>query len=459
MAGIGFELRKLLDKGGLLFSLQAWITAGLVSSGPWIISILGVFAIGMLAGTSGLAMDSVSEFQVSVTSLMASSLILSGPAQLLFTRFAADRFYEDRQDMVVPNLFGVMLLMTAVSASIGGVLATAALQGSVLYRLLMWSGFVIICNLWVVVVLLAAIKRWQPVLISFALVYTAIVIGAIVLRDHGVIGPLSSFVFGHGVMLFLLTGAIIRACPATELVRFDVLNSSLVFPSLAFTGLFYNLGIWADKFLFWYNPLTGEEVNGVLHYSLIYDQPIFLAYLSIVPGMAVFLLRVETDFAECYHRFYKEITHGGSMSRILAAKEKMVKAIYSGIREIIKVQGITVVVLIILGGQFLDVFGISRLHQSLLSIDLVAVSVQVVLLAVLNMLFYFDQRQTVLLVAAMFMISNLGFTMLSQHLGPAWYGLGFAAAVILSSLTGLVLLGRRLKELEYETFMRRKVNI
>ena len=42
MAGIGFELRKLLKKqtyGGLI---QAYAFAGVISSGPWVLSIIGI---------------------------------------------------------------------------------------------------------------------------------------------------------------------------------------------------------------------------------------------------------------------------------------------------------------------------------------------------------------------------------------------------------------------------------
>lgn len=49
MAGIGFELRKLLKKqtyGGLL---QAYAYAGIISSGPWVLSIVGILLIGVFS--------------------------------------------------------------------------------------------------------------------------------------------------------------------------------------------------------------------------------------------------------------------------------------------------------------------------------------------------------------------------------------------------------------------------
>ena len=49
MAGIGFELRKLLRRDSLLGLLQAYTYAGLISSGPWVLSILGILLVGILS--------------------------------------------------------------------------------------------------------------------------------------------------------------------------------------------------------------------------------------------------------------------------------------------------------------------------------------------------------------------------------------------------------------------------
>ncbi|MFS9669432.1 exopolysaccharide Pel transporter PelG, partial [Klebsiella pneumoniae] len=84
---------------------------------------------------------------------------------------------------------------------------------------------------------------------------------------------------------------------------FEVFDRRFAYPSLMLIGLLYNLGIWLDKFMFWYAPGTGQQVFGPLNASVIYDIPVFLAYLGIIPGMAVFLVRIETDFVEYYDAF------------------------------------------------------------------------------------------------------------------------------------------------------------
>ena len=179
------------------------------------------------------------------------------------------------------------------------------------------------------------------------------------------------------------------------LVSFDFL-SRRSYLSLALTGFFYNLGVWVDKFAFWANPLVSDPVIGPLRASIIYDIPIFLAYLSIVPGMAVFLVRVETDFAESYDAFYHAVRSGDSLVNIQRLKGTLSSAARQGMGDIFKVQGVTLLLLFLVGPRILDVMGISPLYRQLFFVDLAGVGTQVLMLAVFNVLFYLDQRGAVL---------------------------------------------------------------
>jgi len=77
----------------------------------------------------------------------------------------------------------------------------------------------------------------------------------------------------------------------------------------------------------------------------------------------------------------------------------------------------------------------------------------VLMLAVFNVLFYLDQRGAVLGLSLMFAFSNFVLTMMTQQLGPAFYGYGFALATAITSVGGLSLISKRLEALECDTFM------
>jgi len=88
-----------------------------------------------------------------------------------------------------------------------------------------------------------------------------------------------------------------------------------------------------------------------------------------------------------------------------------------------------------------------------LYVDVVGAALQVVLLGVLNVLFYLDQRQLVLRLTILLTLSNVALTALSLKLGAAWFGYGFTLAMLITVLVGVWELSRKLDELEYQTFM------
>ena len=453
MAGIGFELRKLLRSESYSGLLQAYSFAGIISSGPWVLSILGVMLVGIISIGRVYPAELIVQFLVSVTYLMAVSLIYTGFLQLMFTRYVADRLFEKKDEIILPNLIGALTLITFIGGILGLIALFIFFDQDIKYRLLMLSGVIVLSNIWIVVVFLSGMKAYRLILGVFFIGYSITVFASLALESFGLNGLLAGFVIGQMVLLFLMLAMVIHEYPGTKLISFDFLNHKQIFISLALTGFFYNLGIWADKFIFWFNPITSEQIIGPLRASVIYDIPIFLAYLSIIPGMAVFLVRMETDFAEAYNNFYTSVREGDTLEHIEHLKDEMVITVRQGIYEIFKVQGLTVVLLYLLGTKILQWIGISPLYIHLFQIDIAAVGVQVLLLAILNVLFYLDFLMIALGLCFLFTVSNIIFTFITLQLGPQFYGYGFALSLVLTSLIGLALLSKKLDRLEYETFM------
>ena len=454
MAGIGFELRKLLAKDSLTGLMQAYAYAGIISSGPWVLSILGILIIGFISVSVVTPEFLINQFQVTVTYLMALSLILTGLVQLAFTRFIADRIYEKRDDEVLPNFNGILLVVTLVSGLIGTLTVVISFRDqSILYRLLLVSGFVILSNLWIATIMLSGLKQYKQIVGLYVLGYAISVGAALALRPFGLEGLLLGFVLGQLVMLMGMIVMVTRAYPGRQFIAFDFARRGRMFTTLIAVGFLYNLGVWADKFLFWFYPYTSQPVIGPFRASLIYDLPVFLAYLSIIPGMAVFLTRMETDFVEYHERFYEAVRDGGSLNHIEEMRDEMVFTIRQGIFEIIKIQAIATLIIFVAGPALLRWLGISELYLSLLYIDVVAAGLQVVFLGILNVFFYLDKRRIVLVLNALFVGLNITFTYVTLQLGAPFYGYGFALALLFTVMVGFYLLDYKLDRLEYETFM------
>lgn len=454
MAGIGFELRKLLKKESYFGLIQAYAYAGVISSGPWVLSIIGILFVGFVSLGFVFPRLLIVQFQVSVTYLIMSSLILTGFIQLGFTRFIADSLFSKKDDMVLPNFAGMLLIVTSVSGAVGLLAIFFLFSGLGLpYRLLMLSGFVILSAIWVTTIFLSGMKQYKEIVVLFTLGYAVVVASAFILRTLGMEGLLLGFVIGHFVLLVGMVTMTLRTFTMNKPIAFDFLRPGAMFTSLVWAGFLYNLAVWTDKLMFWFYPDTSQPIIGPLRASLIYDLPIFLAYLAIIPGMAVFLVRIETDFVEYYEKFYDAVREGGSLDHIETMRDNMLFTIRQGLFEIVKIQAIAILVVFVLGSKLLNWLGISQLYLPLLYVDVVAAGLQVVLLGILNVFFYLDKRHIVVVLCLVFLAANFLLTGLSLYMGANYYGYGFALALLLTVLIGMHLLTRKIDMLEYETFM------
>ncbi len=455
MAGIGFELRKLLKKqtyGGLI---QAYAFAGVISSGPWVLSIIGIMLIGLFSLGVISPRTAIAQFQVTVTYLFLISLVLTGLVQLSFTRFVADRIFAKEDDAILPNFNGLILVATGLSLVLAlPFVAFMFPKETVLYRMLFVMGLAIMSAIWIATVFLTGMKHYRAIVFIFFMGYSATLVFALFFKQWlGMEGLLLGFVLGHYLLLMGMIWLVYRNYHSDRFMAFDIWKPGAMYFSLMATGFLFNLGAWVDKLMFWYFPGTGQHVIGPLNASVIYDFPIFLSYLSVIPGMAIFLVRIETDFVEYYVKFYDAVREGATLDYIERMRNHMVYHVRRGLFDIAKVQFITVLITFSMGGALLQWLGISTLYLPLLYIDVVGASLQVVLLGILNVLFYLDQRRSVVLLTATLPALNILLTGASLWLGPSWFGYGFALAMLCTVLLGISILTRKLEVLEYETFM------
>jgi uncharacterized membrane protein len=453
MAGIGFELRRILRRKSYLAIAEAYGYAGLVSSGPWLLSIFGILLLGFLAATGHSAHEPIIEFQVSVTYLIAGSLILTGPMQLLFTRYVADMLFA-RQSR---SLATVMISMLIAAMALGAVTAAVALLSFFTktpwsYQLLMAIAFVELCGVWILTIMSTSLKDYRLLVTWYLVAYgTIVVLGLVLGRRFGLDGYLLAFISGPLIILLGLGVLVIREYPGT--IQWPEKRSSRFLWTLSLVGVSFNLAIWVDKFWFWFYPTTSAAVIGPLRMSPLYDVPVFLSYLLIVPGLAVFLFRLETDFVEYYESFNRAIIEGGNYNEIRSAKLGMIQAARTGLWDIAKVQGITILLAFSYTKPLLASLGYSESYARIFQFDVVGASLQLLLMSLLNICFYLDLRSRSVTLVLIFLILNMIFTWLSLQAGPFFYGLGFLGALLVACIVGLYFLAKDLPHVDYLMFM------
>jgi uncharacterized membrane protein len=222
---------------------------------------------------------------------------------------------------------------------------------------------------------------------------------------------------------------------------------------LAWSGMLYNIAIWIDKVIFWFSPLVGYMVIDKLHASMVYDFPIFLAYLSIIPGMAIFFFRLEVDFAKSYEYFYRAINKHGTLRQIKRHKQGMIDAVKRSIHEVLFVQGIFNIFLFLGAEQLFELLLLPKLYLPLFYVDVIGVQLQLGFMSILAFLYYLDRQKEALYYTLFFVLINAVLTWISIQLGPYFYGYGYSITLLILFVSSILTLNRILQELDYETFM------
>ncbi|MGQ3027349.1 MAG: exopolysaccharide Pel transporter PelG, partial [Ferrovibrionaceae bacterium] len=92
MAGIGFVLRRLTQRDDLLGLAQGYLLSALVSSGPWLLTVLAIAGVNLI-GTAVAGIAQVEQFRIVIIYNFGFSLLFSGPILLVGTRYLADRIF------------------------------------------------------------------------------------------------------------------------------------------------------------------------------------------------------------------------------------------------------------------------------------------------------------------------------------------------------------------------------
>jgi len=178
-----------------------------------------------------------------------------------------------------------------------------------------------------------------------------------------------------------------------------------------------------------------------------------LAYLSIAPAMAVFLLRIETDFALYYEKYFSAAREGGTLKELYIYADEIIDSAKVGLIEILRIQILVGVLITIFSQTIFHFFKIPIIYTPLFIVDLIGATLQVFFMSIVTILFYLDKRKEILFLVIILFILNFVLTLYSQYLGPFFYGYGIAVAYFAVSVAGLILLNKSFKRFHYETFM------
>ena len=454
MAGIGFRLREIVTRKTFTEWLQLYVYSAVIFAGPWLLSIACLASLSVLA-LPDLQEEGVALFTITVVYCYAFSLITTGFVQLPVTRYVADRLYGREASAAIPSFVGVVVFLVPIQVvTAGAFLAFCDL--TLAYKIAAVGLYTVISVIWMAMIYLTAAKDYNALVLGFVVGYGASFgLGAGLSHAFGSTGTISGFLAGQTLLCFWLIWRIFEEFPNDTAFNLDFLQAFRAYPNLAVAGFFYSAAIWIDKILFWFGP-TGIRVHSLFYTHFPYDSAMFFAYITIVPALALFLVRVETDFYNKYKSYFGGILNKDPLSKIEARRQELIDTLRKSLGTVVIYQGVLTIGVLIALPYLLDVFDIDQRHLDIFRVAAVAAVFHVLLLVLLVVLLYFDFR-SVMGLCITFFATNAIFTVATFDT-PSLYGWGYLASTLLTLILSVAVLWNRLQQLEFLTFVHQPIS-
>jgi polysaccharide biosynthesis protein PelG len=452
MAGVGFVLRRLVRTDGLSAKLSGLGHATMASSGPWLITCVALIAI---AAISDGRIDSniLRQFSILVTYNFSFSLVGSGAVVIVVTRRLADCIYARDLSKVPALLVGATIIIFALMSIIGIIIYGYVIDLTLSERILGFTGLLLTGGVWLTTAFISALKNYLVITSAFVLGMLVALIAALVLaQPFGLSGLLAGVSFGLGTIFFLLLARITIEFPGSTDQPFAFLKNSNHLWQLALAGLMINAAIWVDKWVMWFAP-GATNLGNSLYSHEAYEAGMFLAYLSIVPSLALLLIDLETAFFERYTNFYRSIREHATLSQLREQHSDIKRILIIGLKRIALLQTAVCLIAIVLAPTIVTAVGGGAEMIPILRYGLIGALFHILLIATMTVLAYFDLRHELLLVSCLFFLSCLGFTFVSVQIGAEFYGYGYYIAALISFCAAFYFASKRVNQLLFQTFV------
>jgi uncharacterized membrane protein len=257
MAGIGFELKKVFAKKGVLNAVKAYGYAAVICTGPMLLGILLLFGITGLCVLANIDIHTREILISMITYTMLGSTLITSFFSQVVTRFVADMLFSEDNESVLPAFWGsIVITMIIGSIVYGAFLITSGatlLQGLLSYTL--FSELIIV---WNAMSFLSAIKDYRGIFLSFLTsVAVSLLLGAVLLwlKQPVIEALLFSVTVGYGIMLVWNVILLHRYFPHSDLSAFTFLRWIDSFLPLALSGLFTNIGMFSHLVIMWFSDI------------------------------------------------------------------------------------------------------------------------------------------------------------------------------------------------------------
>ncbi len=450
MAGIGFELNKLARRDDLMGIMGAYFHSAFAIAGPWLFTVVALAFTTYLYG--GFDSAELMNFRGVIVYNFSFSLALSAPVYMIMTRYLADQIHVKNVTTIPTVMLESMMLVFLFNLGLAVFFYGFYFNMSLALRLAAFANMFLIAGVWLLSVYLTALKDFSAVTWTYIIGMTVAVISAEYLGDRQAAGMVAGYNIGLAIIVFLLAGRIFSEYPYHLTREFATKPFWQKYWELAVGGFFFNCALWVDKWIMWYAP-EAVQLESKLRFFPDYDSAMFLAAMTILPTIALFVFSIETDFFHHYRRFYGNILAHASMRRIRHFHQKIMDSIAEGLRNLLLLQGVIAFLFILLAPQIFEKMHMFFIQLGIFRLGVLGSFFEVLVLFATIILSYFDCRRANMWIFVFYFFSNALLTILFMQKGYQFYGYGFFLSSALTFLVAASILVLHVRKLPYHAFI------
>jgi uncharacterized membrane protein len=178
----------------------------------------------------------------------------------------------------------------------------------------------------------------------------------------------------------------------------------------------------------------------------------FIAYLTIIPALGLFVTSIETGFFEDLRSLLEAIQRRAPLDRINQTSEALEKKTFQMIYRVLVTQGTICIIVVVASAAIVPWLGLKYEQLGILRLGVIAAFFQFMFLTCTTILLFFDRHVRFLFLQLEFLLLQFALTVFSVRLGPEYWGYGHLLACATSAFTSVVVLERTMGNAVYLTF-------
>lgn len=461
MAGIGFSLKKLFDKRGILNLCRAYGYAGIISTGPMLLGTGLLLGVSFAARIGGMNSHDRELLNCMITYSLLVSLCVTSWFNMGVTRFVSDMLYEEKPEKIMPSFYGSSAIMLTICAVLYGTFLHFSGVCPMYQGLCLWLSLVLIV-VWNEMIYLTAVKDYTAIVLSFAisllvgflLILLAILLGYVCIETF-----LLCIIAAYGLLMCRYQNVLLDYFPKQAGSNFSFLAWLDKYRSLVVTGGMLNIGLFSHIVLMYFGPLR-VQVEGLFYGAPQYDIPALFAYFSLLVTTITFITSVEVRFYPKYQKYYGLFNDGGSIGDIQQAEKEMLAVLRQQLLYMGQKQVFTTILFVVIGPTVLESLplGFTALSANIFRFLCVGYGTYAIANSVMLIQLYFEDYTGAVIGATLFGVISTAASLWQILRGQTqFYGIGLFAGTIVFYVAAVIGLQYRTKKLPYYLLARQSI--